>query len=98
MNGISTHCITFGAPLFANESVRLFCESEMFDHQMIHFVGHKDIVPGILSLGHSINEIKKRATSVLNEATGSLISTEICLKYSSNRWTFRSFFQTNQNL
>ena len=37
---------------------------------MLHFVGYKDIVPGILSLGHTLSEIKKRARSALNEATG----------------------------
>merc|ERR1719193_368342 len=67
---ISTHCITFGAPLFANEAVRLHCQKSNFDQQMIHFVGYQDIVPGILSLGHTLSEIKKRARSALSEATG----------------------------
>ena len=67
---MSTHCITFGAPLFANEDVRLHCQKGNFDQQMIHFVGYQDIVPGILSLGHTLSEIKKRARSALSEATG----------------------------
>ena len=64
--------ITFGAPFFANEAVRLFCHRERFDQQMLHYSGHHDIVPGILSLGHTLSELKKRTRSGLNEATGTL--------------------------
>ena len=67
---ISTHCITFGAPLFANEDVRLHCQKVNFDQQMLHFIGYQDIVPGIFSLGHTVSEIKKRSRCALNEATG----------------------------
>ena len=58
--------ITFGSPFFANETVRKMCQQERFDHHMIHYVGHKDIVPGILSLGHTIAELERK----LNDATG----------------------------
>jgi hypothetical protein len=66
----AVHNITFGAPLFANETVREACQREGMDRRILHHVGHQDIVPGILSLGHSIAEVKKRAKSALNSATG----------------------------
>ena len=71
---ISTYCITFGAPLFANETVRQYCQQQMFDQHMMHFVGYKDIVPGVLSLGHTISEAKRRSMSALNDATGERFS------------------------
>ena len=58
--------ITFGSPFFANETVRKKCKEERFDQRMIHYVGHKDIVPGVLSLGHMVAELQRR----LNEVTG----------------------------
>ena len=61
--------ITFGAPFFANDAVRLYCEKERFDQQMLHFVGYQDIVPGILSLGHTLAELTRKAKQVLNKAT-----------------------------
>ena len=62
--------ITFGSPFFANEAVRLYCKKERFDQQMLHYVGYQDIVPGILSLGHTLSEFEKRMRSELNKATG----------------------------
>ena len=61
--------ITFGSPFFANETVRKKCKEDRFDQRMIHYVGHKDIVPGILSLGHTIAELERR----LNNVTGMFI-------------------------
>ena len=58
--------ITFGSPFFANETVRKKCKDERFDQRMIHYVGHNDIVPGVLSLGHMVAELQRR----LNEVTG----------------------------
>ena len=63
---LEVYNITFGSPFFANETVRKKCKGERFDHHMIHYVGHKDIVPGILSLGHTIAELERK----LNDATG----------------------------
>ena len=63
------HNITFGSPFFANETVRKKCKEDRFDQRMIHYVGHKDIVPGILSLGHTIAELERR----LNNVTGMFI-------------------------
>ena len=39
-------------------AVRLFCNNQRFDQQMLHYSGHQDIVPGILSLGHTLSELK----------------------------------------
>ena len=60
--------ITFGSPFFANDTVRKKCKEERFDQRMIHYVGHKDIVPGLLSLGHTIAELERR----LDDVTGKL--------------------------
>ena len=70
---LAVYNITFGSPFFANDTVRKKCQQERFEHRMIHYVGHKDIVPGILSLGHTIAELERK----LNDATG------IC-KFKSN--------------
>ena len=63
---LAVYNITFGSPFFANETVRKKCNDERFDQRMIHYVGHKDIVPGVLSLGHMVVELQRR----LNEVTG----------------------------
>ena len=63
---LAVYNVTFGSPFFANETVRKKCKEERFDRHMLHYVGHKDIVPGILSLGHTIAELEKK----LNDATG----------------------------
>ena len=63
---LAVYNITFGSPFFANDVVRQKCKDERFDHHMIHYVGHKDIVPGILSLGHTIAELERK----LNDLTG----------------------------
>lgn len=64
--------ITFGSPMFANESVRKKCQNEGYSQHMIHYVGHQDIVPGILSLGHTISELKKITQMNLNNVTGGI--------------------------
>ena len=49
--------ITFGAPLFANETVKKSCaESE---RRMVQYLNCEDIVPGLLSLEHTISWLKK---------------------------------------
>ena len=57
--------ITFGAPFFGNKALRDVCKEERIASRMIHYVGHQDIVPGILSLAHT--------ASALNVATGKYI-------------------------
>ena len=61
--------ITFGSPFFANETVRKKCKEERFDHRMIHYVGHKDIVPGILSLVHTIAELERKLCNAMGMYT-----------------------------
>lgn len=63
---ISVHNITFGAPFFANEAVRFACKTEKMDRHMLHYVGHQDIVPALLSLGHTVQILQSK----LNEMTG----------------------------
>ena len=47
------HNITFGAPFFANEAARKYCKKKNFVQHLLHYVSVKDVVPGLLSLGHS---------------------------------------------
>ena len=63
---ITVKNITFGAPFFANEIVRKICNAEMFDRNMLHYVGHQDIVPGLLSLSHTVQVVQDK----LNKNTG----------------------------
>ena len=65
----AVHNITFGAPFFTNERVRKACQQQRpgtsrgtIDQNMLHYVSHKDIVPGLLSLGHTAQVIKKHIT------------------------------------
>lgn len=69
---IQIYNITFGAPLFANHTVMRFCKDQGFDLNMLHFVGHQDIVPGILSLGHTISEFGRRTRTFANDIAGFL--------------------------
>ena len=62
--------ITFGSPFFANETVRQTCKREQYERNMLHYVGHQDVVPGILSMGHTIQEISRRIQTTMNSATG----------------------------
>ena len=57
---IKVHNITFGAPFFANEAVRKFCEVEDLDQHLLHYVSYEDIVPGLLSLGHTSRIISEK--------------------------------------
>ena len=66
--------ITFGSPFFANDSVRQTCKRGQYERHMLHYVGHQDVVPGILSLGHTIQEISRRIQSTMNNATGKRVS------------------------
>ena len=52
--------ITFGAPFFANEAVRKFCKDEDLDKHLLHYVSCDDIVPGLLSLGHTSRIVSEK--------------------------------------
>ena len=69
-SAMSIFNITFGAPFFANDVVRLLWKEEKFDQKMLHYVGYQDIVPGILSLGHTVAEIERKVRSEMNKVTG----------------------------
>ena len=75
--------ITFGCPFFANETVRKTCKERRIDQRMIHYVGHQDVVPGILSLGHTIAELERK----LNNLTGmkEKLLTKSCEKLSHEK-------------
>ena len=69
---MTVHNITFGTPFFANKTVKQTCTEKKFEQNMLHYIGHKDVVPGILSLGHTISQLKARANAFMNKATGNL--------------------------
>ena len=69
-SAMSIFNITFGAPFFANDAVRLFCEEVKFDQKMLHYVGYQDIVPGILSLCHTVSELERKVRLEMNKVTG----------------------------
>jgi len=81
--------ITFGAPFFGNKILRDVCKEEKIASRMIHYVGHQDIVPGILSLAHTA----KYATKALNAATGGLF--EACKLYLQTAGKIASFVLGN---
>ena len=61
----TVHNITFGEPFFANERVRETCKQDKLDQHLLHYVSHRDIVPGLLSLRHTANMIKDKISGTL---------------------------------
>ena len=52
--------ITFGSPFFGNEDVQKMCKAEKFARNILHYVDYRDIVPGLLSLGHTTYILKNQ--------------------------------------
>ena len=57
--GIKIYNITF--PFFGIEDVRKMCKEDKFAKNILHYVDYKDIVPGLLSLGHTITILGKQS-------------------------------------
>ena len=51
--------ITFGSPLFGDDTARRFLEEKNFSAKMFHFVAELDPVPSLLSFVQSISAVKK---------------------------------------
>ena len=51
--------ITFGSPLFGDDTARRFLEEKNFSAKMFHFVAELDPVPSLLSFAQSISAVKK---------------------------------------
>ena len=60
------HNITFGAPFFGNEAVRKYCKTKNLEQHLLHYASVKDIVPGLLSLGHTSRIISEKFPSGLS--------------------------------
>ena len=64
---ISIHNITFGAPFFADRLVSDECRSANISGHLLHYVGHQDVVPAILTLGHTVQ-------TLLDKVGGKIVS------------------------
>ena len=53
--------ITFGAPFVGNEAVENYAKENELSRNMFHFAAVTDIVPGLLSLGHSFRVVLDEA-------------------------------------
>ena len=65
--------ITFGAPFFGNIDVKEMCKSERLENNILHYVDYKDIVPGLLSLGHTSSMLKTKDIQVSGESLASYV-------------------------
>ena len=72
---IKVHNITFGAPFFANQPVRKFCETKDFAQHFLHYVSCEDIVPCLLSLGHTCRIISEKLPGGMLQYAFSLLQT-----------------------
>eukprot|EP00092_Neocalanus_flemingeri_P071790 GFUD01088260.1.p1 GENE.GFUD01088260.1~~GFUD01088260.1.p1 ORF type:complete len:571 (-),score=92.20 GFUD01088260.1:215-1927(-) len=50
--------ITFGSPYFGNERLRNHAREKDFSRNMFHFTSVQDIIPSLLSLGHSVKSVQ----------------------------------------
>ena len=59
---VRVYNVTFGAPFFGNKVIKHFCNDHKIAEIMLHHVGHTDIVPAILSLGHTIRVLSEKTS------------------------------------
>ena len=52
--------ITFGSPLFGDDTTRRYLEEKDISTKMFHFVAEKDPIPSLLSFAQSISAIKNQ--------------------------------------
>ena len=52
--------VTFGSPLFGDDTARRFLEEKSFSSKMFHFVAELDPVPSLLSFAQSISAVKNQ--------------------------------------
>ena len=64
--------ITFGSPLFGDESVRKYLEEKKISRKMFHFVAEKDPVPSLLSFAQSVSAIKYQVDNQIRSLIGSV--------------------------
>ena len=61
--------ITFGAPFFGNEDLEKYARKNEFSRNMVHFASVYDVVPGILSVGHTFQTFQRTVQNQLYDAT-----------------------------
>ena len=59
--------ITFGAPFVGNEALEKYARQKELSRNMFHFAAVTDVVPGLLSLGHTVRVVKEEAERKLSE-------------------------------
>ena len=52
--------VTFGSPLFGDDTARRFLEEKGFSEHMYHIVAENDPVPSLLSFAQSISAVKNQ--------------------------------------
>ena len=56
---------TFGAPMFGNYRSASYFSENALDQNMYHFVSTRDIVPAVLSIGHTYQTLKAKTGDVM---------------------------------
>ena len=69
--------ITFGSPLFGDDTARRFLEEKNFSAKMFHFVAELDPVPSLLSFAQSISAVKNQVKSFAFHHRLTFVETEI---------------------
>eukprot|EP00092_Neocalanus_flemingeri_P071268 GFUD01087584.1.p1 GENE.GFUD01087584.1~~GFUD01087584.1.p1 ORF type:complete len:1093 (-),score=287.76 GFUD01087584.1:55-2910(-) len=64
--------ITFGAPYFGNEGLKHHAKDKDFSRNMFHFASVLDIIPSLLSMGHSVKSVQDQVTEKASILTGGL--------------------------
>ena len=64
--------ITFGSPLFGDETVRRFLQEKRFSEKMFHLVADQDPVPSLLSLAQSVSAVKHQVDNQIRSLMASI--------------------------
>ena len=64
--------ITFGSPLFGDETVRRYLQEKRFSEKMFHLVAAQDPVPSLLSLAQSVSAVKHQVDNQIRSLMASI--------------------------
>jgi len=62
--------ITFGSPYFGNDGLRKHAKDKEYSRNMFHFASVLDVIPSLLSLGHSVKSIQNQLINQASNLTG----------------------------
>jgi hypothetical protein len=65
--------LTFALPMFGNAKLKESLEDDNLDKNMFHFVKSKDIVPGLLFIGHTYEELSTSVKILIKGGFGWVI-------------------------